>query len=294
MATGGASPLSLSELYDFSKGPRPVHVAALALGFVAVLLLSRVISAIASFLRIKRVLSSIPSAPGGNPILGHVIPMLDCIRHDKGAWDLMVDWLDAKGAIVKYQILGTQGIVVRDPLAMKRIFQTGYKLYEKDLALSYHPFLPILGTGLVTADGPLWQKQRMLMGPALRVDVLDDIIDIAFRATDRLSAKLAKHKGTATPVNIEEEYRLLTLQVRCAGALAPRGAGGVQLDGVHPHMCSTASVLRCHALLLTTTRPPPPSDLHTAGCHALVRMPLTCRLHACMPLMHAGHRRGGA
>lgn len=204
--------LSLAELYDLSQGPQAVHVAALALGLLGVLVLSRVISVVVSFLRIKGGLKTIPSAPGGLPVLGHVISMLDCIRHDKGAWDLMNDWLDAKGPIVKYQILSTQGVVVRDPLAMKRIFQTGYKLYEKDLQLSYQPFLPILGSGLVTADGALWQKQRMLMGPALRVDVLDDIIDIAYRATDRLCSKLAKHKGTATPVNIEEEYRLLTLQ----------------------------------------------------------------------------------
>lgn len=59
------------------------------------------------------------------------------------------------------------------------------KAYEKDLALSYHPFLPILGTGLVTSDGDLWQKQRLLIGPALRVEILDDIVGIAHRAVNR-------------------------------------------------------------------------------------------------------------
>lgn len=47
--------------------------------------------------------------------------------------------------------------------------QTKQKLYDKDLDFSYKPFLSILGTGLVTANGAHWQKQRLLMAPALRI-----------------------------------------------------------------------------------------------------------------------------
>ena len=50
--------------------------------------------------------------------------------------------------------------------------QTKQRLYEKDLAFSYYPFLPILGSGLVTANGTLWQKQRLLIAPALRLHIL--------------------------------------------------------------------------------------------------------------------------
>lgn len=41
----------------------------------------------------------------------------------KGAWDLMEDWVKAQGPIVRFRILGTHGVVVADPLALKRIFQ---------------------------------------------------------------------------------------------------------------------------------------------------------------------------
>ena len=59
---------------------------------------------------------------------------------------------------------------------LKRVFQTNQRNYVKDLDFSFHPFLPILGTGLVTAQGQLWQQQRLLMAPTLRVDVLDDVV----------------------------------------------------------------------------------------------------------------------
>lgn len=76
---------------------------------------------------------------------------------------------------------------------------------------------PRWGAGLVTSEGELWQKQRLLMGPALRVDVLDDIISIAKRATDRFSEKFETLRGSGQPVSMEEEFRLLTLQVGLAG-----------------------------------------------------------------------------
>jgi hypothetical protein len=42
-------------------------------------------------------------------------------------------------------------------------------------------------------------------------------VGIAKRATDRLSTKLQQYRGTRKPVSIEEEFRLLTLQVGAAG-----------------------------------------------------------------------------
>lgn len=54
---------------------------------------------------------------------------------------------------------------------------------------------------------------RLLMAPALRVDMLDAIIPIAKNATDRLTKRLGQYINTSTPVDIFEEVRLLTLQV---------------------------------------------------------------------------------
>ena len=144
----------------------------------------------------------------------HAVPVY-LILHTtgKGAWDLMEDWLKSSGPLVRFRILNTQGVALRDPQGLKRVFQTRQRIYEKDLDLSYHPFLPILGTGLVTSDGDLWQRQRLMIGPALRTDILDEIIPIAKRAVDRLTVKLQPFKGSGKVVDIQAEFHLLTLQV---------------------------------------------------------------------------------
>ncbi|GFR53077.1 hypothetical protein Agub_g15775 [Astrephomene gubernaculifera] len=232
--TGDLLSSSIGDLFMVAGKAQPLQLALGMLGvLLAAYLFTRLAVFIANYIRISRGLASIPSAPGGIPLLGHVLPMITCVRQNKGAWDLMEEWLDSTGPIIKCNILGTHSVVVRDPTAMKRVFQTGYKIYEKDLDLSYRPFLPILGSGLVTSDGALWQKQRTLMGPALRIDVLDDIVRIAKKAVDRLCEKLRPHAGTGRPVNIEDEFHLLTLQVIGEAVLS---LGPEECDRVFPQL----------------------------------------------------------
>ena len=45
----------------------------------------------------------------------------------------------------------------------------------------------ILGTGLVTSEGELWAKQRKMVSNVFRVEILDDIVAITQRATQRLA-----------------------------------------------------------------------------------------------------------
>lgn len=188
---------------------------------------------IKGYVRIRHGLRSVPLAPGCSPLIGHVIPLVTAPSRGYGAWDQLEKWLDAAGKIVKVRILADQAVVVSDPKALKRILQTGYKLYLKDLEMSYSPFLPILGTGLVTSEGDLWQRQRTLIGPALRVEILDDIVGIAKSAADRLSIKLARFRGTGLSIDVEVEFRTLTLQVIGDAILSMPPE---ECDRVFPHL----------------------------------------------------------
>ena len=83
-------------------------------------------------------------------------------------------------------------LVVGSAPAAREIFQTKARRFSKDLDFSFKPFLPILGTGLVTASGALWQSQRLLIAPALRVDILEAVPRIAVAAAERLARKLER------------------------------------------------------------------------------------------------------
>ena len=155
-------------------------------------------------------LAGIPHAPSSLPILRH----LHMLAFDPAPWSVMSSWIESTNEMMITWGLPLQDFVmVRGGEAMKTVFQTRFKDWHKDVGLSFHPFLCILGSGLVTSEGELWQKQRKLMTPAFKGDILQEVIEIGLRAVTRLMTKLDEWKGTDTTVEIEEEFRLLTLQV---------------------------------------------------------------------------------
>ncbi len=186
----------LSDLVHF---PRPeAWVKVMLVGLVAALTLAAValVRIVARFVRIQRMLAPIPNASDYNWLLGQAIPLLMAPKQQGiGAWDLMMRWLHEKGPIVRFRILGTQGVLVGDPLALKRIFQQRFKSYAKDLGMSYHPFLPILGSGLVTSDGDLWQKQRLLLGEQVACDAMECLMRRLKKMTWFLSVARRPRRG---------------------------------------------------------------------------------------------------
>ena len=186
-------------------------VLAFGVASLAGLLLLHCLRGLWRTVSIERGLGSVPSAPGGNIFIGHVLPLL------KGTpWNIMAAWVMSSPPLVcqtitqlhansfapeiasnhtflpasrtciagrghcllqvRLRILQRSMVIVGSAEGLKRVFQTNQRNYVKDLDFSFHPFLPILGTGLVTAQGKLWQQQRLLMAPTLRVDVLDDVV----------------------------------------------------------------------------------------------------------------------
>ena len=63
----------------------------------------------------------IPAAPGGGLLLGHALQLATA----RCPWEKMLEWAEAKGPLVRFNILQRTGLIVNDPQAAKRIFQVG-------------------------------------------------------------------------------------------------------------------------------------------------------------------------
>ena len=199
----------------------PSVAAAVAIAFacaaVAHAAFRLVLGAVVAFARWNRqafVLRGAPMAPGYVPLLGHTIALFKAVGNYPCTWDLFSAWSTATAPKpVRVQIFTRHCVVIADPSTMRRVMSTNLKNYNKDLEFSYAPFLEILGTGLVTSGGETWRKMRGHISKALRVEILDEIIAIASRATERLCRKLDRACETDAAVDMEHEFRLLTLQV---------------------------------------------------------------------------------
>ena len=186
---------------------------AIAAAALAAYLITGLLQAIITFVRTSRGLAGVPTAPDSSWLLGNALALAR-----NSPWEKMNEGVLAEPAgIIKVRALNTYLVIVGSPQGIKQIFQTKQRDYGKDVRLSYQHFLNILGagptSGLVTAEGEHWRRQRTLMGQTLRTDILDTVIGIGKRAADRLSQKLEGHRASAKVIDMEEEFRLLTLQV---------------------------------------------------------------------------------
>lgn len=114
-------------------------------------------------------------------------------------------------------------VSVADPATLKVMLQTKHSSFKKDLPFTYKPFLPILGKGIVTADGKEWMRQRTRVSKVLRIDILDEIPSITLKAIQRLFKvidSLPTDPEGGKVVEIAELFRHLALHVICEALLS--------------------------------------------------------------------------
>eukprot|EP00796_Vickermania_ingenoplastis_P008838 gene8839-6221_t len=173
-------------------------------------------------------LSAFPTMRGNLPILGHALEL-----KGPAPWSKMVRWsfkpdktagAKAGNRLVYFNVAGMDVIYVNHPVLIKRVLLTKQRNYRKAIAAAYKHFLCLLGTGLVTAEDEQWKKGRLLLSHALRIDILEDIpkmtIGGATRIMDKLSAAMQPHHAGDPFIDLNEEYRHMTLQVIGESALS--------------------------------------------------------------------------
>ena len=75
-------------------------------------------------------------------------------------------------------------------------------------------FYDVLGTGLVTSHGEVHRRQRALIAPIFKKEMLTAVVPLAWGGARRVAAVLrGSDADSAEPVDLAEELRHVTLQV---------------------------------------------------------------------------------
>lgn len=143
-----------------------------------------------------------PPGPRGFPIIGNTTQWASdpCGFRERCA--------DQYGPVVNYNIMGMDAYMLTDPDAIKQVLidKVDYfpKLQSRDGHLS-----KLVGDGLLTSDGDLWQQQRAAIEPAFYMSHIKNYTDIMVnRATERLTGW-----NSGDIVDIDREMRRLTLDI---------------------------------------------------------------------------------
>ncbi|EPY25061.1 cytochrome p450-like protein [Strigomonas culicis] len=169
-------------------------------------------------LRMDYYLSKFPTMTGKLPVLGHALRLTGAAPWGKMMrWSFRPELNAAKGKggnrVVYFNVVGMRVLYINEPKLLRRVLLTHQRNYRKAIDSAYKHFMCLLGTGLVTSEDEQWKKGRLLLSHALRIDILEDIPLMTMNAVDRIMQKLDAVGGKASFVDLNEEFRHMTLQV---------------------------------------------------------------------------------
>lgn len=102
-----------------------------------------------------------------------------------------------------------RGLLVNDPEALKCILVTDAESFPKEenqLAI----LKPLLGNGLLTAEGNAWRRNRKLAAPIFQHSSVRDFAPLFVRAAERSVARMLEPQST---YRIDQEMTKLTLEI---------------------------------------------------------------------------------
>ena len=142
------------------------------------------------------------------------------------------------GDITSHDIDGETVCIVNRPDLARAVLHDRFDRYVKAGTPDQTMLSPLLGEGLLTSDGAVWERQRRLCAPAFRpsqVDTFDTVM------TDAALALVDKWRAADGPVRLDHDLTSLTLAVVVRAMLnfdlTGAGAGfGRAVDVVNRHM----------------------------------------------------------
>lgn len=102
-----------------------------------------------------------------------------------------------------------RGVLINDPDAIRRVLVTDAEHFPKEdnqLAI----LRPLLGNGLLTAEGAEWRRNRKLAAPIFQHSSVKDFAPLFVRAAERSARRALEHNGA---YRIDQEMTQLTLEI---------------------------------------------------------------------------------
>jgi cytochrome P450 len=144
-----------------------------------------------------------PRAPQTMTTLGRMIAMRESIL---GTWGQRAYEED----IIQGRFFGRSSFILNTPDAIRHVLVDNYENYTRTPA-GLRVLRPILGEGLLIAEGRAWKHQRRTLAPAFTPRAVTTLIPHMLAATDDTIVKLKA--ASNAPVDLREAMQRMTLEI---------------------------------------------------------------------------------
>jgi unspecific monooxygenase len=112
--------------------------------------------------------------------------------------------------IVQGRFFGHSSFILNTPDAIRHVLVDNYENYTRTPA-GIRVLRPVLGEGLLIAEGRAWKHQRRTLAPAFTPRAVATLIPHMIAVTDETMAKLRETSGA--PVDLREAMQRMTLEI---------------------------------------------------------------------------------
>src|SRR4051812_38837029 len=112
--------------------------------------------------------------------------------------------------VIQTRFFGRNNFIVNAPDAIRHVLVDNYENYVRTPA-AIRVLKPMLGDGLLIAEGRIWKHQRRTLAPAFTPRAVGTLVPHMIAATDATIAKLQAAAGG--PVDLREGMQRMTLEV---------------------------------------------------------------------------------
>jgi cytochrome P450 len=147
-----------------------------------------------------------PSPPRASSTMGPLGRMAAMRKSAIGSWGPRAYEED----IIRGRFLGRNSFILNIPDAIRHVLVDNYENYVRTPA-AIRVLRPMLGEGLLIAEGRIWKHQRRTLAPAFTPRAVNTLVPHMIAATDETIAKLRAASGG--PVDLREAMQRMTLEI---------------------------------------------------------------------------------
>ena len=144
-----------------------------------------------------------PRAPDNMTMFGRVMAMRDSAISAWGQRSYEED-------IIRGRFFGRSSFILNTPDAIRHVLVDNYENYVRTPA-AIRVLRPMLGDGLLIAEGRTWKHQRRTLAPAFTPRAVMPLVPHMVAATDETIAKL--RAASNAPVDLREAMQRMTLEI---------------------------------------------------------------------------------
>src|SRR5882724_1087585 len=143
-----------------------------------------------------------PRAPSTMTVLGRMMAMRESVL---GSWGQRAYEED----VIQGRFFGRSSFILNTPDAIRHVLVDNYENYTRTPA-ALRVLRPILGEGLLIAEGRAWKHQRRTLAPAFTPRAVMPLVPHMVAATDEAIAKLKA--ASHAPVDLRQAMQRMTLE----------------------------------------------------------------------------------